>query len=267
MVHGIQDNCGSFDRLIPTLSGLYCILAVDLPSHGLSSHFPIGMPLDFTNNFILSLKRVLDYVRWQTCVYIGHSFGGQIGTYFAGIFPEHVQKLIILDTMCPKQLMLDETLSHLRKTLTFQLDLEEKLASGAPPVYTYERALAKLIKNRPSQLTEEAAAILIKRSICPAENDINGGYVFRSDQRLKYQPIPTFTFEQQIQIIGNISCPTLYILADQNMQRYDTYLKDMFAYISRKENCKITVVAGNHDVHQNHPERVNFLIDDFLLQQ
>lgn len=42
-LHGWQDNAGSFDRLIPLLPPCIPILAIDLPGHGKSSHYPTGM--------------------------------------------------------------------------------------------------------------------------------------------------------------------------------------------------------------------------------
>lgn len=43
MLHGWQDNCGTFDRLVPLLPDNLSFLAVDFPGHGLSSHLPKGM--------------------------------------------------------------------------------------------------------------------------------------------------------------------------------------------------------------------------------
>lgn len=42
-IHGWQDNAGTFDRLLPLLPQCIPILAIDLPGHGLSSHYPTGM--------------------------------------------------------------------------------------------------------------------------------------------------------------------------------------------------------------------------------
>lgn len=41
-IHGWQDNAGTWDRLIPLLPGNIPVLAIDLPGHGLSSHYPPG---------------------------------------------------------------------------------------------------------------------------------------------------------------------------------------------------------------------------------
>lgn len=41
-LHGWQDNAGTWERLIPFLLPDVSVLAIDLPGHGLSSHYPAG---------------------------------------------------------------------------------------------------------------------------------------------------------------------------------------------------------------------------------
>ena len=41
-LHGWQDNAGTWDKLSPYLLPEISILAIDLPGHGLSSHYPPG---------------------------------------------------------------------------------------------------------------------------------------------------------------------------------------------------------------------------------
>lgn len=43
-LHGWQDNCGTFDELIPLITTKAVIVAVDFPGHGRSSHLPVGIP-------------------------------------------------------------------------------------------------------------------------------------------------------------------------------------------------------------------------------
>lgn len=42
MLHGWQDNAGTFNTLIPLLPQNHSYLALDLPGHGLSSRLPAG---------------------------------------------------------------------------------------------------------------------------------------------------------------------------------------------------------------------------------
>jgi len=47
-VHGWMDNAGTFDRLVPLLPKSIYFVAVDLPGHGRSSHYPNGIPYHYT---------------------------------------------------------------------------------------------------------------------------------------------------------------------------------------------------------------------------
>ncbi|KAF6210204.1 hypothetical protein GE061_013307 [Apolygus lucorum] len=48
-VHGIQDNAGTFERLIPLLPKRFFWIAMDLPGHGKSSPFESGHPVEYTH--------------------------------------------------------------------------------------------------------------------------------------------------------------------------------------------------------------------------
>ena len=41
-MHGWLDNCGSFDRLLPYFPKNQRVICIDIPGHGLSSHYPPG---------------------------------------------------------------------------------------------------------------------------------------------------------------------------------------------------------------------------------
>lgn len=260
MAHGVMHNCGSFNRLIQHLKGDYFIVAIDLPGHGRSSHFPSGFPLRMLD-YVLAVKRVVDHLQWQYgFVYIGHSFGGQIGTYLSAIFPSHVIKLIIIDTMEPRPVLLNETLTYVQSQFQKLLEIEHKLMKNDPPVYTRTEAFEKVQKNNNWPLCNEAVNDLMERAVKPCKN----GVTFVADQRLKCPMRPSLTFEQQTKFIENISCPTLFILAEDNMARYDTYLKSMYEYNQKQINCTILTVPGDHAIHQNDPKKVGELINEFL---
>lgn len=262
MVHGVQHNCGAFDRLIPLFKNNYNLVAIDLPSHGLSSHFPEGSPLNLIQ-FVLALKRVSNYLKWTKFSLVGHSFGGQISTYYAAIYPQDIQSLVVIDSMEPRPVPLNDTLTYLQTVLNQQLDLEEKLVKKSPPIYSYDEAYEKVKKNDKWNLTDEAAKDLMKRAVKSHQN----GYTFTCDQRLKFPMRPLLTFEQQKEIMKNISCPVLFILTDGNMARYSTYLKQMYEYNCSKINNTIIIVKGDHAIHQNFPEKISHLIDEFLISK
>ena len=50
-LHGWLDNCGSFDTLLPHFPENHRIIAIDMPGHGFSSHFPEGKLFISANTF------------------------------------------------------------------------------------------------------------------------------------------------------------------------------------------------------------------------
>lgn len=261
-VHGIQDNCDTFVTLLPSLPDVYYYVCMDLPGHGGSDHFPPCMPLEFTN-YLGAVKWVVDHFGWPELVYLGHSFGGQLGAWFAGVYPERVRCLIVLDTMGPRSVQLEDTLATVRGRIDDAQSMHRRQHGRRPPTYTYEEAIAKMKAGRPSRLTDASARILAGRGLARADGDT---YTFASDQRLKLAFHPLMTFDQQKQIVCNVACPVIFVLADENCARYSTYLKDAYEFYSNRPNVTIRVVSGDHDVHLNHPDRVFEHVLDFLTE-
>lgn len=257
-IHGMQDNCGVFDRLISMLDGYYYIVAIDLPGHGFSTHFPAGLPLSFLN-FVLAIAYVVKELSWHKFLYLSHSLGGQIGAFFSALFPHNIEKLVIIDHIIPRIFSSEELTSSISSYIKSFMILENRLKHGVPPTYSYDELVQKLT-NRDSVLTTEAAKIVLERSLLETPN----GYTFCMDQRMKLQFFPTLTMELAKEVYKNIKCPTLILLSSARASTYRGIFKEIFEIIDKKANITVKVVPGNHDLHQNHPERVSKLIDDFF---
>ncbi|XP_036154649.1 serine hydrolase-like protein 2 isoform X12 [Myotis myotis] len=96
-LHGWLDNANSFDRLIPLLPRDFYYVAMDFGGHGLSSHYSPGLPY-YYQNFVGEIRRVSAALKWDRFSIMGHSFGGTVGGMFSCMFPEMVDKLILLDS-------------------------------------------------------------------------------------------------------------------------------------------------------------------------
>lgn len=64
-LHGRQDNAGSFDTLIPLLSDDISILCLDMPGHGLSSHYPKSQYYYVYWDGVILLRRIVKYFSWN----------------------------------------------------------------------------------------------------------------------------------------------------------------------------------------------------------
>jgi hypothetical protein len=53
-------------------------VSIDLPGHGLSSHYPKGMTYKASDSFF-NIHRVQDHLKWEKSTIIGHSMGKKDG--------------------------------------------------------------------------------------------------------------------------------------------------------------------------------------------
>lgn len=141
--HGFQDNAGTFDRLVPYLSNSLYFVAVDLPGHGMSSHMPLGLPYHF-GDFIIAMRRIANYFKWTKFSIIGHSMGAGLGVYFASMYPNIVDKLVMLDMIKPISSDEGPTGLGMGSAIDMFLSLEDKVKPELSPSYSYQDALDRL---------------------------------------------------------------------------------------------------------------------------
>lgn len=99
--HGWQDNSGTFDRLVPLLPKTIPVLCIDLPGHGKSSHFPVGMQYHIFWDYIPVVRRIVKHFGWKKVKLMGHSLGGAICFMYAASFPDDVSQYISIDLYGP----------------------------------------------------------------------------------------------------------------------------------------------------------------------
>lgn len=214
--------------------------------------------LDYVHTIIIVVK----HLQWQHFYLLTHSLGGQIGSLFTAIFPQYIDKFIVIDHIAPSYVADEDVVDHLRKKYKEFIRMQERLQKGKPPVYSYQVALDKLT-NRDSVLTNEAAEIVLKRSL----QKLDGGYTFRMDQRLKLHSFPSLTNTVWNNILRSLKCPMLYIYSTERYHVYEQMFHESFECIKKKPNVTIKLAHGNHDLHQNHPERVAPLVDEFFAKE
>ncbi|XP_032201950.1 serine hydrolase-like protein 2 isoform X5 [Mustela erminea] len=184
-LHGWLDNASSFDRLIPLLPKDFCYVAMDFGGHGLSSHYSPGFPY-YQENFVSEIRRVVAALKWKHFSILGHSFGGAVGAMFSSIFPEMVNKLILLDTwpfpLDPKGIECVPT--YRRGAIEYVLQVE---ASQKPrQVVSPEEMLQRFMKNN-SHVSEENARLLLQRGT----TKVATGLTLNRDRRIALPLVAT----------------------------------------------------------------------------
>ncbi|WP_458414812.1 alpha/beta fold hydrolase [Schinkia sp. CFF1] len=94
LIHGVAATIYTFNELIPLLEEHFSIVAIDLPGFGMSEK---------SRSFVYSFKNYaeivagcIEHFKLKNVNIVGHSMGGQIALFTAKLFPEKVNKLVLL---------------------------------------------------------------------------------------------------------------------------------------------------------------------------
>lgn len=97
-VHGLGGSYHNWLRLAPLLTPTYRVLALDLAGHGRTP--AVGRRADVAGNQRL-LDRFLTEVLTGPAVLVGNSMGGMISLHQAGLSPDTVAGLVLIDPALP----------------------------------------------------------------------------------------------------------------------------------------------------------------------
>ena len=240
MLHGWLDNSLSFIKLAPALAELSEIHAVDMAGHGQSGHRPAGQSyllMDYVADLAELVETHFAESGQATVDLVGHSLGGIVCALYAAAFPEHVRKLVMIDSLGAISRPAEETVPQLRRSIKKRLT-----GSGRHTVYTDIETAAKAREGGLSPLSPEAALTLIPRNMKLKA----GGYIWRTDPRLRH-PSPLMMDEEQVLAsLKAIRTPTLFVRAEKGLLASRGGLDERSDAISSLE---IAHVPGGHHCH------------------
>ncbi len=121
-IHGSGGDSSTWKNQLE-IDNNYCIIALDLPSHGKSDKFE-NLSL---NLYVDVLKNLIDSLKYETLVLCGHSLGGVIIQSYYFMYPEVINALILMSTGA-KLRVSPAILESLKKDYEFYL---ESLKSAA----------------------------------------------------------------------------------------------------------------------------------------
>lgn len=256
------DNAGSFDKLAPILVSLgFSILAIDMPGHGLSSHYPKGQPPYMLWEGIHVIRRISKHYKWKKITLMGHSLGGILSYMYAATFPDDVEKYVSIDAsgpnMCPKYL---ET--YLRQSVDKCIEYENIDMSRHR--YSYEEILEMTVESYLNTLDREESEIMMRRAISkvPGTNK----YTLTRDARAKFIGLGYIDHDDGLKFATKIKCEVLNIKATNTWKFKCPQYYDMALDLVQKSARRLErhVVDGHHHVHLTDPQTVAGIIYDFL---
>nr|XP_031527664.1 serine hydrolase-like protein 2 isoform X6 [Vicugna pacos] len=226
--------------------------------------------LDNANSFDRLIPRLSKALKWSRFSLIGHSFGGLVGGMFSCVFPEMVDKLILLDAT-PFFLDINEVenlLTYKRRNIEHTLQVE---ASKKPSKVVSQEAMLQGFLTNNSHVGEECGALLLQRGT----TQVATGLVLNRDRRItKIEHCLDFVSKELFEhCIRKLQARVLLIKATQgyhDVRRENDANKEPMLFKIRmlravlKERFQFVEVTGNHYVHMNQPQLVASVINSFL---
>ena len=203
LVHGFMDAAGTFETVAPALARAgHRVLAPHMRGFGHGPRAPEGRYYHFPD-YVADLAEIVEALLGEASfILVGHSMGGTVASYFAGAFPERVEKLALLEGTGPPDN------PHEVAPLRMRRWIEEVRAAGKKKVRSRtspEDALARLERNHrgvPREVLEKRVGDLISEG--------SGGehqWLFDPLHRT-VSPMPFFAASYK-EFAKRVTCPVL----------------------------------------------------------
>lgn len=251
-LHGWLDNAASFRPLVSAGLGAYRVIALDLLGHGLSDHRPPGAAYHFVD-WVSLIIDVADSLELEQFTVMGHSMGAGIATLLAGAFPERVVRAVFIEGLGPLTSEPKDAPVNLKRHITEGKQIAAKILKPYPT-----KQLALEVLTQATGLSNASAGLLIERGMVEAES---GGYVWRSDPRMRQRSAARLTEAQVLAFIEQIKCPSMLVSANKGLRFNQDIMDKRKSTLSGLEEFEL---VGNHHVHMESPEEVAALVLDFL---
>jgi len=95
LIHSLALDRSIWNGVVPHLTAHADVLAYDCRGHGKSTRVRTTYTPEL---FAADLACLLDHVRWQSAIIAGCSMGGCVAQAFAGVYPERIVGLAVIDS-------------------------------------------------------------------------------------------------------------------------------------------------------------------------
>jgi len=242
-LHGFTCDHRNWDPQVKYFSKKYKVITYDARGHGQSS-MPDTIPYSYTEE----LAALLDYLKIEKAVVVGHSMGGTPAFFYSLDYPDRVLALVLAEGGV-----------HIPDTLIISPRNLRDYFSGFSYVYNVfqkegiEKARAAWLTINPIKSAAEnpLSSELIKAMI----NDYSGWH-WQNRDRQKSNPVGT------PELLGRLKTPTLIITGDLSHEVIKELVAAEDTYIPNSK--KVVLRNSNHMLNLENPDQFNQELMTFL---
>ena len=245
LCHGFLDLAWSWQGVAQRLTEAgHRVVAFSWRGHGETERVGPGGYYHFPD-YILDLEGLLPQFAEEPVHLVGHSMGGNVCCYFAGMRSELLKTLTVIEGIgpldTPPEVAVDKFEAWLRTVDRIRKREPKTMAN-------LDEALRRLRVSNPS-LPEELGRFLVDKATRPVEG---GGLAWRFDPMHRTTSPLLFRLDAFEQFLERITVPTLVVGADNGLR-----LPDEAARVERIADAQVLELTGvGHMIHQQAPDEL-----------
>lgn len=254
-LHGFSNDAHVWDWCAPAFAPHYRVVALDHRGHGDSDRDPEGRYDHET--MARDVAAALESLGATRVVLVGHSLGGRVAMRFAGLFPEKVAGLVIVDS-APE---LDA-----RGTTRIRLDVQQQEPSFAT-LRDYERILARQYPaTRPDILAKLATHWTRPRSDGRLEQKLDPAFM-RARRGQSEEELARWSADESKHLwsaLEKLPCPALVVRGAASDVLSADVADKMADEVLKQGRLEVIPRAG-HSVMLDNPEAFEKALSGFIL--
>jgi pimeloyl-ACP methyl ester carboxylesterase len=255
-VHGIRDQGRSWEPFIASMLTRGCpikhAVALDLRGHGESEWPNTGRGYQH-EDFLTDLAGLLRHLDKESLTLIGHSLGGSMCLLYAGVFPERVKRMVLLESLGPFARKDDEVPDIVAERLKGRNYVE------IPFPHESLGAAAKALQKTFPLIPDRAALHMARHG-----TSYKGGrYRWKHDPILRYRTTTAMSEGQIEAFIRRLRCPILFVYGTKS-----DFMKSVRGPRAKLfSNAQIVPIdgAGHHIPHEK-PDELADVVVPFLMR-
>lgn len=254
LVHGNRDHCHNWDWVAQALRDDYHVIAPDFRGHG-DSEWVHGSAYSHSE-YIYDLAQLIHQQDLAPVNVIAHSLGGGVALRYAGIYPENIRRMVVIEGAGGPWSMYQGPV-HVR--MRQWIEQARKISGRMPKRYESPEEAYHRMQAANGHLSEEQARHL---TIHGSNQNEDGTYSWKFDNYTHLMAPFDMPWEQVQELWARIENPLLLISGSESWARHTKNPVDQF------KNAKHVVLENaGHWVHHDQIDEFLSLTRDFLAEE
>lgn len=257
LIHGNRDHCHNWDWVAERLRDDHHILAPDLRGHG-DSQWTLGSTYS-SLEYVYDVAQLVHQAKLAPLRIVAHSLGGNVALKYAGLYPEHVTKLVVVEGYGAPD---PDTASTTGQRLRAWIDGGRRLSAREPRRYgSLEQAYERMHEANQHLRVDQARHLTIHGS----NQNEDGTYSWKFDNYTHIGTPYDMPIEEREELWGQITCPVLLISGSESWGRRDGDVQRLLSRFTGAASVRHESIDGaGHWVHHDQLDRFLELVTDFL---